>query len=327
MTTWGTPFPPPSHPPAYPIIDDTATAVVQTRREAEHAILLRNFASYEAAECATAKFIRKAVDEIWYHDLRHQWSFSTHVTAKQLLSHLDDNCGSLHPSELVNLPMDMLGFYAMVDSIPEYINMLEAAQRNLAHANLPMSDDKLLAIASTAVLASNHFPHPTDDWEANPCMAKTWTAWKAHYHAAHIARKQQMLASGTAMPAATANAIFAEDDMHLPVDTFAWLDGYLNNLAAAATTECTTLQSLTDANAALVANVTALTTSITSLTAAYTILAAAHHTGSTPHTAPPVHPQRTRANNRTTPKLPTTPGGCCWIHGFRVREGHSSTAW
>jgi hypothetical protein len=40
-------------------------------------------------------------------------------------------------------------------------------------------------------------------------MAKTWTAWKVHYRAAHIAYKQQMLASDMAMPAATANAIFA----------------------------------------------------------------------------------------------------------------------
>jgi len=51
----------------------------------------------------------------------------------------------------------MLGFYATTDSIPEYINMLEAAQCKLARANLPMSDDQLLAIASTAVLALNHF--------------------------------------------------------------------------------------------------------------------------------------------------------------------------
>eukprot|EP00804_Cyclotella_cryptica_P026727 CCRYP_007946-RA/>CCRYP_007946-RA protein AED:0.48 eAED:0.48 QI:0/-1/0/1/-1/1/1/0/67 len=67
----------------------------------------------------------------------------------------------------------MLGFYTTVDSIPEYINMLEAAQRKLACANLPMSDDQLLAIASTAVLASNHFHRPTDDWEAKPHANKT----------------------------------------------------------------------------------------------------------------------------------------------------------
>ena len=96
------------------------------------------------------------MDEIWYRDLRHARSFYTSVTAVQLLDHLDANCGGLHPSELVNLPTEMMGYYTLADGIPEYINMLEEAQRKLACANLPMSDDQLLAIASTAVLASEH---------------------------------------------------------------------------------------------------------------------------------------------------------------------------
>eukprot|EP00804_Cyclotella_cryptica_P005308 CCRYP_015800-RA/>CCRYP_015800-RA protein AED:0.43 eAED:0.43 QI:0/-1/0/1/-1/1/1/0/116 len=83
--------------------------------------------------------------------------------------------------------------------------------RKLARANLPMSDDQLLAIASTAVLASNHFPRPTDDWEAKPRANKTWTAWKT-YRAAHIAQRQ-LLASGTAMPPST--ALIAEGGVHL----------------------------------------------------------------------------------------------------------------
>eukprot|EP00804_Cyclotella_cryptica_P027250 CCRYP_014351-RA/>CCRYP_014351-RA protein AED:0.45 eAED:0.45 QI:0/-1/0/1/-1/1/1/0/135 len=69
--TWGAQFPPPPRPPAYPIIDDAATAVVRAHREAKHAILVRDFASYEAAKRATAKFIHDAVDEIWYCDLCH----------------------------------------------------------------------------------------------------------------------------------------------------------------------------------------------------------------------------------------------------------------
>eukprot|EP00804_Cyclotella_cryptica_P001877 CCRYP_019350-RA/>CCRYP_019350-RA protein AED:0.46 eAED:0.46 QI:0/-1/0/1/-1/1/1/0/173 len=168
----------------------------------------------------------------------------------------------------------MLGFYTTADGIPEYINVLEAAQRKLARANLPMSDDQLLAIASTAILASNQFPRPTDDWEAKPCANKTWTAWRTHYRAAHITRKHQLIASGNAMPPSTANAQIAEDDVHLIEGTFARLVGYLDNLAAAATSERTTLQSLMEANAALVANVIALTTSMASLTAAYTTLVA-----------------------------------------------------
>jgi hypothetical protein len=65
--------------------------------------------------------------------------------------------------------------------------MLKDAQCKLACAN---------AIASTAILASEHFPRPTNEWEAKPCNQKTWTAWKTHYRAAHLPRKQLLLASG-----------------------------------------------------------------------------------------------------------------------------------
>ena len=49
-TTWGEAFPIPARPPAYPAIADDASAVVCARREAEHAILVRDYASYNVAE-------------------------------------------------------------------------------------------------------------------------------------------------------------------------------------------------------------------------------------------------------------------------------------
>jgi hypothetical protein len=310
--TWGAEFPVPPRPPAYPAIPDDASAVVRARHEATHAILLRDYASYEAAERATAKFIRDAVDELWYRDLRHPRSFYTNVTAKQLLDHLDANCGGLHPSELVNLPTEMLGYYAEADGIPEYINMLEEAQRKLARANLPMSDDQLLAIASTAILASDHYPRPTDAWEALPRIHRTWTAWKAHYREAHLARKRQLLATQhatTQHSSAHATAAIADDSADL---TMAKLDTYLDNLALAATSDRTTLQQLLDANTSLTANVTALTTSLTSLTAAYTTLAS---NKPTPVPLGTQHPKRTSLLD---------PNGYCWTHGYRVKIGHTS---
>ncbi len=90
----------------------------------------------------------------------------------------------------------MMRYYWDAEGIPEYMYMLEDAQCKLAWANLPMSNDQLLAIASTAVLASEHSPRPTDKWEAKPRNQKTWTAWKMHYRMAHIAHKCLLLISG-----------------------------------------------------------------------------------------------------------------------------------
>eukprot|EP00804_Cyclotella_cryptica_P019744 CCRYP_009652-RA/>CCRYP_009652-RA protein AED:0.35 eAED:0.35 QI:0/-1/0/1/-1/1/1/0/95 len=88
----------------------TSTSSFLIPQYRRRAILVCNFASYKAAKRATAKFICDAADKIWYRDLLHDQSFYTHVMAKQHLSHLDNNCGILHPRELVNLPTNMFGF-------------------------------------------------------------------------------------------------------------------------------------------------------------------------------------------------------------------------
>jgi hypothetical protein len=204
-----------------------------------------------------------------------------------------------------------MGYYALAEGIPEYINMLEDAQRKLARANLPMSDDQLLAIASTSVLASDHFPRPTDEWEARPRATKTWPEWKLHYRAAHLARKRQMLATGQQPNFhGAANATTADNEISM--ETFEKLDGYLDNIAAAATTGQATLTQLIDNNASLAASVKSLTGSVALLQAAYT-----QHIAKKPTTTP---------TPSTTPKakVKADPNGYCWTHGFMVRESHTS---
>ena len=109
-----------------------------------------------------------------------------------------------------------------------------------------------------------------------------------------------------------ANAAIGGEEEPIPPDTFARLDGYLDNLAAAATTEHTTLAQL---NATLTANVTSLTASVASLAAAYTLLA-----GKPAPTAPSV-PKLASTAPRTNHLDPT---GYCWTHGYRVTKGHTS---
>ena len=199
-----------------------------------------------------------------------------------------------------------------MDGIPKYINMLEEAQQKSVWAKLPISDKQLLAIAATAVLGSNHFPHPTDEWESKPVADKTWANWKRHYRLAHIARKCQMLAAGSPT-FGTANTVTA--DATITPDTFAQLDGYLNNLAAAATNKTTTLAQLVENSASLTASVAASTASVTSLMAAYTLLSNAK---------PPPTANAPTAPTQKQPKAKLDPNGYCWMHGYMVRVGHTS---
>ena len=314
--TWHAPFPVPGRPTRYDVaIANDATPVVRARMEAAHNVRLADYASFEAAERAVVKFIRGAVDEIWYKDLKDPRTFYNSVTSTALLAHLDANCGGLHPVDLINLPSEMIGYYATAEGIPEYINALEDAQRKLARAKLPMADVQLLAMASTAVLASDHFPRTTDAWEALPPASKTWTAWKSTYREAHIARKRQLLASGGSEPMGGAHSVTAHTPALLTPSTYAQLDGYLDNLANAATQEKTTLADLVASNVSLTASVATLTTNLANLTAAYSILA---------NGKPPPALQAAPRGGRPRGSGVYAVGGYCWTHGFQVHKNHSS---
>jgi hypothetical protein len=128
VARWHEDFPRPDQPPAYPAIADDASPVIRVHSKAKHARLVQDYKSFDAAERAVSKFIRDAIKEVWYKDLKDVRSFYTHVTAKELIDHLDDNCGGLHSSEVVHLQSEMMSYYAKADGIPEYIDMLEEAQ-------------------------------------------------------------------------------------------------------------------------------------------------------------------------------------------------------
>jgi hypothetical protein len=237
----------------------------------------------------------------------------------QLITHLANNCCGLHPAELINLPTQMLSFYTEADGIPEYINMLEDAQQKLEQAKLPMSDEQLLAIATTSVLASGHFPRPTNNWEAKAPTNKTWLNWKHHYCAAHTTRCRQLLAAGTATMG-SANAATRVDTEPI-TDTTAKLDKYLDNLAAVATNEKSTLQQLTESNTTLTANIATLMANITALTSAYTLLVAHLGGAAPPNLAQPA----TTTGRKKSKRTPLDPNGYCWLHGYRVGVGHNSS--
>ena len=82
-------------------------------------------------------------------------------------------------------------------------------------------------------------------------------------------RKPQLLTAGTSS-FRTANTITQRDT--ITPNTFACLDGYLDNLALAVTTEHTTLTQLIETNASLTATVATLMASVTALSAVYMLV-------------------------------------------------------
>jgi hypothetical protein len=139
-------------------IDDDATTVVQIRSEAAHKSRLDDYSSYEAAERGVAKFLQDVIDELWYNNLEDTEFFYTKVTAIDIMALLDSNSGGLHAVDMINLRTNMIQYYVQAEGIPQYIVMMEDAQKKAKRAAMPIANVELVMIATAAVLAAQHFP-------------------------------------------------------------------------------------------------------------------------------------------------------------------------
>ena len=289
-------------------ITNNATTVVRVRAEVAHKSRLNDYASYKAAEQGVAKFLRDVVDEIWYNDLKDAETFYTKVTALDIISLLDANSGGLHVVDMIALHMNMTQYYVQADGIPQFIVMMEDAQKKAKRAGMPISNVKLVMMASAAVLAAQRFLREVDDWEGLPAIDRTWRAWKVAFRLAHLKRQRQLQASGGGEPMGGANSA-----LPAPAATIDRLGSALYNLALAAANDTTALQQLTASNLVL-------TTSNATLTAANKKLSEA--LAKVKVVLPPA----------TTPGMPGTarstnspfPGNYCWTHVHRCSQLHTS---
>ncbi len=124
-------------------IAEDATTVVCVRAESAHCACLDNYASYKAAKRSAAKFLCKVVDEVWYNDLKDADTFYTKVLALKIMAFLDTNSRGLHSIDMITLRTNMHGYSAQADGIPQYIIMLEEAQKRQSGRACPLPTSSL----------------------------------------------------------------------------------------------------------------------------------------------------------------------------------------
>jgi tRNA(Leu) C34 or U34 (ribose-2'-O)-methylase TrmL len=228
----------PCRPPLYnKNIPDNATTVVRVGAEAAHKSRLDDYVSYEAAKRGVAKSLRNVFDEIWCNNLKDAETFYTQVTAINIMALLDANSGELHAVDMISLRTNMTQYYAEADGIPQFIVMMEDAQKKAKWANMSIANVELVMMASAAVLAAQHFPLKVDDWEGLPAIDRTWRAWQVAFHLAHIKRQHQLQASGGDEPLRGAHSV-----LPTPAATMDRLGTALDNLALVAANDTTVLQ-------------------------------------------------------------------------------------
>ena len=119
-------------------------------------------------------------------ELKNAYTYYTKVHAKDLLYHLQSLFLGTHAMDALSLQIDMRKYHLQADGIPEYINMLEDAQRTALRIDKtnPILDTFVLNIVTAKMLSSQQFPRTTEErGEVSP-VDKHWQKWKIMYKAA-----------------------------------------------------------------------------------------------------------------------------------------------
>ena len=83
-------------------------------------------------------FLCNVVNEIWYNDLKDAETFFTRVLAIEIMAHLDANSRGLHALDMISLCTNMTQYYAEADDIPQFIVMMEDAQKKVKRVGMPI---------------------------------------------------------------------------------------------------------------------------------------------------------------------------------------------
>jgi hypothetical protein len=306
---YGAPFVRPAIRPACYDLAITAEAFCVDRvcSKTAWAALLQDYKAYEAAECGIKVFIKAVLNDTWICNLCNPETFYSNVTALDIFNNLCKRSGGLHALDMVLLTIQMSKYYEGTPDIPEYIFLLKDAQRKAARAPLPITNQTLTILASTALLAADTFPRTTELWEELDPANKTWAAWKTSYLAAHKRRANRFRATGGADYLGRANSAHSTT---LNPGLLNSIDNTLDNLASAASNKKAILEQLIASSSSLATSNSNLTRDVKTLRDQ---LAAKSRSGIC----------RVAGSNDPNKRRGPDPDGYCWSHGYRVGHGHN----
>jgi hypothetical protein len=157
-------------------INAEASCVNRICAKTAWAALLQDYKAYKAPERGIKVFIKAVVNDMWICNLCNLEMFYSNVTALAIFDYLCKRSSGLHALGMELLIIQMSQYYEGMSDIPKYIFLLEEAQRKAARAPLPVTNQTLTVLASTALLATNTFPCTTELWEELDPVNKTWAA-------------------------------------------------------------------------------------------------------------------------------------------------------
>ena len=226
--------------------------------------------------------------------------------------------------------------------VPNFINIFGDAQKKATRASLPITDDWLAAMATSALLSENSLPNNRLSLDGLVPSSLTWTAWKLNFFPLHIAMERELWASSQSGDSfQSANLVMASHIITATLPTLpttgqgpsskyymSHFNAHFDNLAAAATNSGAALDQL--------AAIT--TTQYSEIKALLNTLKTASNRASRPSS----YAAAAAAATDSTPSIPLTEakrriiqiesavcnnwhcGAFCSTHGWGVNKNHTS---
>ena len=104
------------------------------------------------------------VNKTWYKELEDPNTLYTNVTDLKLLEHLTKFCSGIRTVDAVDIPQVMKTFFSDAEGIPQYINVMEAAQIKSKPAKLVITDEYMHKVVLKSLLQSGEYKTEMREW-------------------------------------------------------------------------------------------------------------------------------------------------------------------
>jgi hypothetical protein len=187
----------------------------------------------------------------------------------------------------------------------------EKCQVFAANAGVPIFDKTMVTTGTKHALACSNMTLAWHEWKRHPILDHTWPNWKAHWTAAFAKMHD--------INRMTASEMEFGANQAAELDQAQQMASSLNNLANATIQKNTTIKNLVATNATL-------TKAIANIQLSIAQMCVAGISTSPASTAPaPLMEACVHISHWSNTKPAWDKVGYCWMHGYKVKVGRSST--
>ena len=140
-----------------PDIADNATDGIWKKRECKWTATLATQQLIQSCKCGYCYFNLKVVDDTWVRRICDPDWFYTSVSFLDLLDFLSTHSVGLERADVVAMFAMIPLWWAEDPWVLEFINRFDDTQKKANQASLPITDNWLAAMATSALLSTNSF--------------------------------------------------------------------------------------------------------------------------------------------------------------------------